>query len=82
MDYLSGKYFKGFEMVDEAEYWISRDENLLQEKFIFLDGIIKSFQADLETISMKKSESVEEYIIRIANDIHQRNKSSNPRRKK
>ncbi len=69
-DYLSKKYFSEFRMIDEAQYWETRDEQLLLKNFKVLDRLINAFGKSIESNSMKPDESFEEYILRIAKEIH------------
>ena len=73
LEYLSKKYFKEFELMDEAEYWETKDERLLEKKFEFLTGMINSLRSGLEMIPMNKNETYEEYVLRIANGLNNQN---------
>jgi hypothetical protein len=69
-DYLSKKYFSEFKMIDEAQYWETKDEQLLLKNFNILDRLINAYGTSIESNSMKPEESFEEYILRIAKEIH------------
>ncbi len=70
LDYISGKYFDEFELTDEAEYWETKDEKLLYKNFHTLNKLIDAFGQGLESNTMKQDETFEQYILRIAQDIH------------
>ncbi len=70
LDYLSKKYFGHFELMDEGQYWETRDEKLLEKKFEELDFLINSFANALESGQPKKGENMELYLMRILQKIH------------
>ncbi len=72
LDYISKKYLDNFEMMDEADYWETRDEEILQKKFEFLGNLIESYQNRLETIPMNENETLEDYIRRIAENVNKK----------
>ncbi|RTY91357.1 hypothetical protein [Flavobacterium sp. GT3R68] len=65
-DYLNKKYFANFDFIDEGNYWETKNEQLLKETFAKYSSLINAFDSLLETIPMEKNESVEEYLMRIA----------------
>ena len=69
-DYLSKKYFRNFIVQDEAQYWETRDEEVLRKNFAYMEGLIEGFASALETNAMKPGETFEEYVLRIANRFH------------
>jgi hypothetical protein len=75
IDYLSKKYLDNFKLSDEGQFWETRDEKLLQKIFDRYDKIMDIFALGLENIQRKKGESVEDFIIRVANQLG--NKSEN-----
>jgi hypothetical protein len=74
LDYLSKKYLDNFSLSDEGEYWETRDEKKLQEIFNRYNSIIDSFALGLENTQKFEGESVENFIERIAQKIHDKNK--------
>jgi len=76
LDYFSAKYFDDFEVKDEAEYWETRDEKLLQEKFNFLNGILRNFESNLEMMPKRPNESLEDYLRRIMENVNKNNNQS------
>jgi len=72
LDHISKKYLDNFEMMDEANYWETRDEEVLRKNFELLDNLINSFQNRLETIPMNENETLEEYIRRIAENVNKK----------
>jgi hypothetical protein len=77
LDYLNKKYFDSFELNDEGEYWETRNEKVLHQKFNFLTGMINSFESTIKEMPKKAGESFEEYFKRVLKKI----KSTNPPRK-
>lgn len=69
IDYFSKKYLIDVEVIDEADFWDTRDETILNQKFEFLGGLINSFGSQFEFVPQRDGESFEEYLKRIANNI-------------
>jgi len=65
-DYLNKNYFEEFELTDEGQYWETRDEKLLEEIFDRYSNLINSFGSVLEHIPIIEGESIEAYILRMA----------------
>jgi hypothetical protein len=74
LDYLNKKHFSDFTLIDEGEYWETRDEKLLHKKFTFLSKMIEKVGGAIEENLMKPGESIEAYFERILKDIHSQNK--------
>jgi len=72
-DYLSKKYFEDFEFKDEGQYWETRDEKLLEEIFERYSNLINSFRGALEHIPILEGESIENYILRMAEIVKKNN---------
>lgn len=72
-DYLSTKYFEDFEFTDEGQYWETRDEKLLDEIFERYSNLINSFGSALEHIPILEGESIENYILRMAEIVKKNN---------
>lgn len=70
--YLSQKYFARFNMTDEGNYWETSDENILRENFKKYSDLLDSFSTALETQPFNTNESIEDYIIRLAQLIHEK----------
>jgi hypothetical protein len=64
-DYLSKKYLRNFKLYDEAQYWETRDEKLVQANFNYLNACMDSFDKALNTQPRKKGESFEKYFERL-----------------
>ena len=69
-DHLSKKYFRQFKMIDEGQYWETRDEKLLNENFAFLSSLIEGFQSVLDGNRIHKGEAFDEYFKRLLTKIH------------
>jgi hypothetical protein len=67
--HLSKKYFRNFKLHDEGGYWETRDENLLEANFKFLNAMMDSLETALETQPKKATESFEKYFERLLNQI-------------
>jgi hypothetical protein len=65
-DYLNRNCFEDFEFTDEGQFWETRDEKLLEEIFNRYSNLINSFGSVLEHIPVLEGESMENYILRIA----------------
>ena len=65
LKYMSKKYFKEFEVIDEGRYWETCDEKLLDETFKKYEGLLDVVGFSLEKIPMNPNETFEEYIKRI-----------------
>jgi hypothetical protein len=76
MDYISKKYLSHFEMMDEGEYWETRNEKLLHEKFTLLNKMIEKVGSAIKGNLTQPGESIEAYFERVRKDIHSQNKSS------
>lgn len=67
--YLSKKYFNAFEFLDEADYWETKNKKVVEEKIEFLDKMISQFAKGLANTAMQEGESMEDYLLRIAQKI-------------
>jgi hypothetical protein len=63
---LNRNCFEDFEFTDEGQFWETRDEKLLEEIFNRYSNLINSFGSVLEHIPVLEGESMENYILRIA----------------
>lgn len=72
-DYLSKNYFEDFEFTDEGQFWETRDEKLLVEIFNRYTNLINSFGSVLEHIPIFKGETMETYILRMAEIVKKNN---------
>lgn len=75
LDYVSKKYLKSFECIDEGQYWETRDEDLLKKIFDKYTLFINSFSSSIEMIPQDNNEKIEDYLIRIAELTNKRNKT-------
>ena len=72
-DYLNKKYFENFDLTDEGNYWETKNEQLLEDTFKKYTNLIDGFDSLLENIPMEESETIEEYLIRIAKMTYKKN---------
>ncbi len=68
LKYLSVKYFEHFELMDEAEYWETGDEDKARKKFNFLGKMINKLSDALSDIQAGPTETV----LQLADRINQR----------
>ncbi len=76
--YLSKKYFSEFELHDDGEYWETQDKKLLKAAFDRFTRATDSFAAMLEMIPKEKGESIEEFIVRMAEGTKEKLDSDAP----
>jgi hypothetical protein len=76
LDYLSKKYFRSFTMMDEGQYWETRDEELLHKNFATLNGLMQTLAGIIETAPINSNEPFEKYFERVLKKIHSQNKRS------
>ena len=67
--YLSERYFFNFQMIDEAEYWETNNENVLNRNFAKYNTLFDNFSLGLASIAPKKEETLVNYLTRIADRI-------------
>lgn len=65
-DHLNKKYFENFDLTDEGNYWETKNEQLLKDTFDKHTNLIDGFDSLLENIPIGESETIEEYLIRLA----------------
>lgn len=73
LEHIATKYLTDFKVLDEGEYWETRDEKLLIQKFDLLNGILRSMESNMEMIPKKPDEDLVDYIRRIMENV-QKNK--------
>jgi hypothetical protein len=73
-DYLNKKYFENFDLTDEGNYWETKNKTLLLDTFSKYTNLIDGFGSLLESIPLNEGENIQDYLMRIAEIIHQRNK--------
>lgn len=72
-DYLNKNYFEDFEFTDEGQFWETRDEKLLEEIFNRYSNLISNLGSALEHIPILEGESIENYILRMAEIVKKNN---------
>lgn len=75
LDYISKKYLTEFECTDEGEFWETRNEELLIENFRKNLAFLDSFSSFLEMIPIKENETIEDYLLRIAENTFKNKKN-------
>ena len=67
--HLSDKYLSNFNLIDEAQYWETNDENVLNQNFAKYNALLDNFSLGIASIQPQKDESLVDYLTRIANRI-------------
>jgi hypothetical protein len=75
-DYLNKRYFENFDLTDEGNYWETKNDQLLEDTFEKYTNLINGFDSLLDNIPIGAHETVEEYLIRIAEITHKNNKGN------
>lgn len=74
LKYLNKKYFQEFKVIDEGQYWETGDEKILEDNFKRYNELMDLVGSALENISIKSTETFEEYFERILKIIHNKRK--------
>jgi len=72
--YIVPRYLTDFEMYDEADYWKTNDESLLNENFRRNTALINGFAKALNENTKRDGEDVEEYLKRVLREFREKNK--------
>ena len=72
--YLNEKFLADFTMIDEGEYWETNHEAVLKENFKRYTDLIDGFAFALECQDREKGEDLETYLLRMAQQLHDRRK--------
>lgn len=72
-DYINKKYFENFDLTDEGNYWETKNDQLLEDTFEKYTNLINGFDSLLENIPIGENETIEAYLIRIAEIAHKKN---------
>lgn len=73
--YLNKKYFAGFELTDEGNYWETNDIEVLKANFKKYNDLISGFSSALECVPLEHDESIENYFLRVLKIIQRGKKS-------
>ncbi len=65
LKYISKKYLKEFNVIDEGRYWETGNEKLLEETFKHYNNFLDSVGFALDNIPLEVNETFEEYFTRI-----------------
>lgn len=72
--YLNGKgYFAEFRVIDEGEYWVTRDEALLEANLGRVGRAIDDLSLALQVVPPVEGEELEDYFMRLMDLINTRN---------
>ena len=74
LKYISKKYLKEFNVIDEGRYWETGNEKLLEETFKHYNNFLDSVGFALDNIPLEANETFEKYFSRILKAIHNLNK--------
>jgi hypothetical protein len=72
-DYINKKYFENFDLTDEGNYWETKNDQLLKDTFKKYTNLINGFDSLLDNIPIGERETIEEYLIRIAEINNKKN---------
>ena len=72
--YVSKKYLLDFKMTDEGHYWETNDLEVLKERFSLYEGLLDNFCLGLQSMPVKKGENMEEYLIRVMEEVQKMRK--------
>jgi len=67
--YINQKYLADFELHDEGKYWETEDETMLNSIFKRSEALIASFKIGLKTLPIQIGESLDAYIMRVAEHV-------------
>lgn len=68
-EYMATKYFRDFKVLDEGEYWETRDASLLAFNFKKNQALIDEFALGLETIPVQEGEDLTDFLARVAERV-------------
>lgn len=72
--YLNGKgYFAEFSVIDEGEYWETRDEALLKTNFEIITKAMDDIELAVQTVPTEEGEDIQDYFVRLKSLIDKRN---------
>ena len=71
--YVVPRYLVDFEISDEAQYWETRDDKLLEENFKRNTDLINGFASMLEENNKPEGEDIEAYIVRMIREYKDKN---------
>jgi hypothetical protein len=72
-DYINKKYFENFDLTDEGNYWETKNDQLLKDTFKKYTNLINGFDSLLDNIPIGERETIEAYLIRIAEINNKKN---------
>ncbi len=72
-DYINKKYLENFDLTDEGNYWETKNDQLLEDTFEKYTNLINGFDSLLDNIPIGENETIEAYLIRIAEIAHKKN---------
>ena len=73
--YIVPRFLSDFEMMDEAEYWETKDDKLLAENFRINTELINGFADALSENSKHKGENIESFIERVIREFWEKKKN-------
>jgi hypothetical protein len=72
-DYINKKYLENFDLSDEGNYWETKNDQLLKDTFEKYTNLINGFDSLLNNIPIGENETIEAYLIRIAEINNKKN---------
>jgi len=71
--YMQDKYFDEFNVMDEAEYWETNNEEKLHQLFGYTTAVIEGLSNALDVFEPENGEKMEDYIIRVMTRVLKKN---------
>ncbi|MCC5929014.1 MAG: hypothetical protein JJU28_07195 [Cyclobacteriaceae bacterium] len=68
-EYLANKYFQVFAVLDDGEYWETKDASLLAYNFKKNQALIDQFALGLETIPINEGEDLTDFLARVGERV-------------
>jgi hypothetical protein len=72
--YIVDHYLVDFQLIDEAQYWETKDDALMNENFRRNAALIKNFTAALRENTKREGEDVETYLERVIREFREKTK--------
>ena len=72
--YIVDNYLTDFQLIDEAQYWETKDEPLMKENFRRNAALIQGFTEALRENTKREGEDVETYLERVIREFREKTK--------
>ena len=75
LKYISAKYLKKFQLIDEGKYWETGDEKLLEATFKRYNDLLDSVSGALEIFPVNTEETIEEHLKRLIDFVNRKQRN-------